>query len=241
MNWLLAAIHGAVTQLMAAGIAWHGCLMLVAWAILMPAGFLVVRFFKITPGQDWPRRLNNPFWFINHRRLGYATVIVTTIAIACILWANGSLTLWQGYHATTGWMLFALAWCQVLGSLFRGSHGGPVDPMTRKILPPEQWHGDHFNLTRRRIFFEYSHKIIGYILVPLTVWQIATGLRDLDASLWLWGAVALCALFFVSAFVTLQVSGRCVDTYQAIWGLDETLPGYRRKPIGWGITRFRGP
>jgi hypothetical protein len=37
--------------------------------------------------------------------------------------------------------------------------------------------------------------------------------------------------------VSLQRAGRCIDTYQAIWGLDPDLPGNRRRPIGFGIVR----
>src|SRR5208282_6169381 len=240
MNWLLAQISAVATHCISSGIAWHGYFMVLAWAVLMPAGFVVSRFYKITPGQDWPR-CSNPFWFNNHRRLGYAIGIVTAIAMACILWDDGTLILWQSYHAMTGWMLIALASFQIFGSLFRGTHGGPFDPVTGQPVPPEQWPGDHFYLTRRRIFFEYSHKIVGYVLVPLTVWQIVSGLQDVGAPRWMWVTSGLWTLIVVATFVKLQLAGKCIDTYQAIWGLDETLPGYRRKPIGWGITRLRGP
>ena len=240
MNWLLAQISGATAHSISSGIAWHGCLMVLAWVVLMPVGFLVARFYKITPGQDWPRWLDNPFWFRNHRRLGYAIGIVTVIAMASILWVDGTLILWQSNHAIRGWVLLLLACFQIFGSLLRGTHGGPVDRSPSKVHPRQQWPGDHFNMTRRRILFEYSHKIVGYFLVPLTIWQIASGLRDADAPRWLWVLISLWTLAFISAFVKLQLAGKCIDTYQAIWGLDETLPGYRRKPIGWGITRIRG-
>jgi hypothetical protein len=241
MNGLLADISEAAMQSMSSGVAWHGGLMVLAWVVLMPAGFLVARFYKITPGQDWPRRLNNPFWFRNHRRLGYAIGIVTAVAVACVVWTDGTLILWRSSHALTGWVLLALAAFQIVGSLLRGIHGGPVDRLTRKPVPPEQWPGDHFSMTRRRIVFEYSHKTVGYFLVLVTIWQIAGGLRDADAPRWIWVVLGLWTLIFVAAFTRLQRAGKCIDTYQAIWGLDESLPGYRRKPIGWGITRVRGP
>ena len=72
MNWLLSQNNGAAAYSIPPGIAWHGCFMVLAWVVLMPVGFLVARFYKITPRQDWPRWLDNPFWFRNHRRLGYA-------------------------------------------------------------------------------------------------------------------------------------------------------------------------
>ncbi len=43
----------------------------------------------------------------------------------------------------------------------------------------------------------------------------------------------------LGVFVVLQRAGRCIDTYQAIWGLDPSLPGNRRRPIGLGIVRLR--
>ena len=36
-----------------------------------------------------------------------------------------------------------------------------------------------------------------------------------------------------------QRQGRCVDTYQAIYGPEPELPGNARRPIGWGVRRYR--
>ncbi len=237
-NWLLTPISGNSEHHISTGAAWHGRLMVLTWAVLMPTAFLVARFYKITPGQDWPRRLDNPFWFVSHRRLGYAIGILTIAALAFIIWGRGGQLLWQGHHAITGWTLLALTFFQIGGSLLRGTHGGPIDPFTRQPRPPEQWPGDHFSLTRRRIFFEYSHKLVGYLLVLLAAWTIVSGLHAADAPRWMWIIIGVWTLFCVGVFVHLQRKGKCIDTYQAIWGLDDTLPGYRRKPIGWGITRI---
>ena len=38
--------------------------------------------------------------------------------------------------------------------------------------------------------------------------------------------------------VRLQRAGRCIDTYQAIWGPDPCHPGNSRGVIGWGIRRY---
>ncbi|MCC6473906.1 MAG: cytochrome b [Burkholderiales bacterium] len=239
-NWLLNPFAAAAPPSFSAVIAWHGCFMALAWVVLMPMALAVARFYKITPGQDWPR-VSNSFWFRSHRWLGYATGIATVVAMAGFLWRSEPLILWQRPHAMTGWALLALALFQVVGSLFRGTHGGPIDQITRKPVPPERWPGDHFSLTRRRIIFEYSHKYTGYALIPLTVWQVASGLQDAGAPNWISIMAGLWAVILAAAFIRLQAAGRCIDTYQAIWGLDETLPGYRREPIGWGITRVHGP
>ncbi len=221
--------------------AWHGGLMVFAWVVLMPAALIVSRFYKITPGQDWPRQLDNPFWFVNHRRLGYAIMLATLLAVALVVWGEGGVILWQSHHAVAGWLVTILGGFQIVGSLLRGTHGGPMNPFTRQLRPPEQWPGDHFSFTRRRIVFEYSHKIVGYILIPLCLWTVGGGLAAVAAPRWLWILVGAWTIVCVGIFGRLQRQGRCVDTYQAIWGADESLPGNRRRPIGWGIRRMRGP
>jgi hypothetical protein len=215
--------------------------MLLAWLILMPAALLVARFYKITPGQDWPRQLDNPFWFVNHRRLSYAIMLVTLVALAIMVWNEGGAFLWQSDHALAGWTVIALGVFQVVGSLLRGTHGGPLDPFTRKLRPPERWPGDHFSFTRRRIVFEYTHKLAGYLLLPLTAWVLVEGLAAADAPHWLWWLAALWTIVCIGTFVRLQLTGRCIDTYQAIWGPDKNLPGNRRTPIGFGIRRPSPP
>ncbi|MGA7199891.1 hypothetical protein [Roseiarcus sp.] len=52
--------------------------------------------------------------------------------------------------------------------------------------------------------------------------------------------LALWWMTLLGAAITLQRAGRCLDTYQAIWGPDPSLPGNRRKPIGWGVSRWSG-
>ena len=176
--------------------------MVLAWVVLMPVAFVVARFYKITPGQDWPRTIDN-FWFINHRWGGDATGIATVVAMAGIFWTGEPVILWQPYHALTGWVLLALALFLTAASLFRGTHGAPYHQRTFKPLPPELWPGDHFSLTRRRIVFEYSHKNVGYVVVLLTFWQIGSGLEDAGAPGWIWVMIGLWALIVVAAFFKL--------------------------------------
>jgi len=236
-HWLLTPISGAGEHTISTEVAWHGRLMVLAWTILMPTGLIVARFYKITPAQDWPRQLDNPFWFVNHRRLGYGIALVTTLAIALVSWSTDAVALSSGIHAVGGWLVFALGWFQIVGALLRGTHGGPLDSFTRQPRPLEHWPGDHFSMTTRRVVFEYSHKLVGYVLVPLVVWMIYSGLHIADAPNWMWIVISAWFLVCFGVCVHLQRSGKCIDTYQAIWGLDRTLPGYRRGPIGWGIRR----
>jgi hypothetical protein len=67
---------------------------------------------------------------------------------------------------------------------------------------------------------------------------IFLGLLVADAPRWMfisivfwWACLLLCSIF-------LQVNERCIDTYQAIWGVDKNLPGSISAPIGWGVNRI---
>ena len=92
-------------------------------------------------------------------------------------------------------------------------------------------------MTRRRIIFEYLHKYVGYALLLLVVAAISTGLIAADAPRWMPILMGVWWMVMLRLFVWLQTAGRCIDTYQAIWGLDPNLPGNRRRPIGLGIAR----
>jgi len=239
IEWLLTPISGATEHLVPVSVAWHGRLMVFTWALLMPAAVIVARYFKITPRQRWPQRLDNPFWFITHRRLGYLVTVLTLVGLSFILARRGGeYAPWRSFHTSLGWIVIAFAIFQLVGSLARGTHGGPVNPFTRQRRPPEEWPGDHFSMTGRRIVFEYSHKAIGYVLIPMAVVAVETGLREADAPIWMWLVIALWWLLCAIVFFSLQLVVGCIDTYQAIWGLDQSLPGYRRRPIGMGITRL---
>jgi hypothetical protein len=236
-RWLLTPISGSSEHYIAASIAWHGRLMVLGMGLLMPPVLIVARFFKVTPGQDWPRRLDNPFWFITHRRWGHIIGLIVVAGLAFVLAAYGWQPPWQSLHAATGWLVMVLVVVQVAGSWLRGTHGGPIEPLTRRQRPPEEWPGDHYSMTRRRIVFEYTHKLSGYVLLLLTLVAIPTGLLAADAPRWMPIAMGIWWLAMLGVFVWLQRAGWCIDTYQAIWGLDPNLPGNRRRPIGFGIVR----
>jgi hypothetical protein len=218
-------------------IAWHGRLMVLGMGVLMPPVIIVSRFYKITPGQDWPRRLDNPFWFKTHRRWGHIIGAIVAAGFAFVLAALGSQLPWN-LHTATGWVVLLLVLIQVVGSWLRGTHGGPINPITRRERPPAEWPGDHFSMTQRRVVFEYTHKAAGYVLLTFSLVAIPTGLLVADAPRWMPITMGVWWLLMLGVFIWLQGSGRCVDTYQAIWGLDPQLPGNRRKhPIGFGISR----
>ncbi len=259
--WLMSPISGAADHRISTGTSLHGRLMVLAWGILVPVAILLSRFYKVTPGQDWPRVLNNPFWFRTHRAVSYGAGVLMLAAVVLIVLDDPKFAPWRSFHAAAGWTLVTIGWMQLLGSHLRGATGGPSDPVTRAPLRmwewrdveamggpsepfprnprlPQKWHGDHFSMTRRRILFEQVHKALGYVLLVFSAVTLVSGLLAADALKWMWITLALWWLGCVGVFVVLQRQGRCIDCYQAIWGVDENLPGNRFTPIGWGIRSY---
>ena len=58
-----------------------------------------------------------------------------------------------------------------------------------------------------------------------------------DRPRWMLLTLTLWWLLLAAAFYALQKNGRCIDTYQAIWGPDPAHPGNRRPLPGWGVRR----
>ncbi|MCC6195472.1 MAG: cytochrome b [Burkholderiales bacterium] len=201
--------------------------MVLAWGVLIPLATLVARFFKVTPGQPWPERLDNKFWWRTHVYAQSVAVAITAIAIA-LLWGSRSELALAQVHRAFAWAACALAVLQVAGGMLRGSKGGPTDVTLR---------GDHYDMTARRVVFEYVHKLAGYAAIACAAAAIVAGLVLVDAPRWMAIFIAgwWAALGF--AFAWLQRQGWCIDTYQAIWGPGETHPGNRRRPIGIGVRR----
>jgi hypothetical protein len=236
-DWLLTPLSGSSEHFISPLIAWHGRLMVLSMGLLMPPVVLVARYFKVTPRQDWPRQLDNPFWFVTHRRWGHVIGLVFFAGITLALIAVSWQFRWSGAHAVLGWTVVALVFVQLASGWLRGTHGGPVDPFTRERRPPYEWPGDHFSMTLRRISFEYVHKYAGYALLVLAIVAISTGLIAADAPRWMPIVMGIWWFLMACIFVWFQRAGLCIDTYQAIWGLDPDLPGNRRRPIGLGVSR----
>ncbi len=216
--------------------AWHGRLMVAAWIVILPLGVLLARFFKVTPRQRWPETLDNKRWWHLHLALQYSGVAIMTVA-AVLAACNANLARSAfPLHGLLGWLVVALGWLQVVGGLLRGSKGGP-QPGTEgaRNIPMR---GDHYDMTRRRVIFEHVHKAGGYLAIALAPIVVALGLHAAAAPHWMGWLIATACIGGLSIFSWLQWSGRCIDTYQAIWGASRDHPGNRRPPIGWAIRRF---
>ncbi|MBL8346273.1 MAG: cytochrome B [Rubrivivax sp.] len=202
--------------------------MVVGWGVLLPVGALVARYFKVTGRQRWPDQLDNKAWWHAHRALQWSGIAVMSVG-ALIAWLLGvRATPLAAVHGWAGWALVAMGWLQVIAGLARGSKGGPTDARLR---------GDHYDMTPYRQAFERLHKGLGWLTVLLAAGVIAGGLVLADAPRWMPLVLAAWWLALGWAAWRWQAQGRCIDTYQAIWGPDRAHPGNRIRPIGWGVRR----
>lgn len=228
--WLLASTSGATEHHLPGWAAWHGRLMVLSWAFLLPMGVLVARFFKVMPGQSWPDHVDNKTWWHAHRLLQTCGVVVAFLGLG-LAWGRGQQsTAAAAWHQIFGLTVVALGLLQVLGGQLRGSKGGPTAVQGLR--------GDHYDMTRHRRVFEWLHKAVGYGSLLLAAATVVLGLRAADAPRWMWFAIGAWWVVWITTFVILQRKGRCMDTYQAIWGDDPSHPGLQVRPIGPGIHRY---
>lgn len=235
--WLVTPISGAVQHALDPRVAWHGRLMVLAWVILVPIAILLARFYKVTPRQHWPRQLDNRFWWHGHRWLNYSATALAALGLALVWDANTGTGTLHALHAWLGWSVLACCVLQLSSGTLRGSKGGPTDPRLWRNGRERDWHGDHYAMTTRRIVFEYLHKTVGYLCLLAIPGTVLVGLWNADAPRWMWLVTIAWWCGWSWVFVRLQTKGRCIDTYQAIWGPDPHHPGNRSRPIGWGIRR----
>lgn len=226
---LLLPLSGSSTHEVSAWVSWHGRLMVLSWGLLLPLGVLVARFFKVMPGQDWPRVLDNKRWWKTHLH-GQSWAVALAVVGVALVWGHATgATLSAQLHGWIGWLVMALAMVQVAAGLARGSKGGPTETTLR---------GDHYDMTSWRKGFEWLHKTGGYVALLLAMAALVLGLVVADAPRWMVLVMVLWWGMLMAVFIMLQRQGRCMDTYQAIWGPDPLLPGNQTKPIGWGISRY---
>lgn len=228
VEWLLTPLSGSRHHEIAGWASWHARLMVMGWGVLLPLGAITARFFKVMPGQDWPRALDNKTWWHAHRLLQYTGVALMTVGLI-VAWRMGSRgSAAAQLHVALGWGLCVAGWVQVAAGLARGSKGGPTDARMR---------GDHYDMTPRRYAFERLHKSLGWLSIVAAMLVTAIGLAMVDAPRWMPIFLGAWWMVLISACVVLQRRGRCMDTYQAIWGPDASHPGNRMPVTGWGVVR----
>ncbi|MEM7472743.1 MAG: cytochrome b561 domain-containing protein [Pseudomonadota bacterium] len=229
MDWLLAPIDPTRAHEVGFAISWHARVMVLAWGILAPTAVLIARFFKILPGQDWPRELDSQVWWRSHW-MGQSIVTgLSLMGLALVLPSDLSQ---MGLHNWLGYLVLVLMVAQVLFGVFRGSKGGPTAPAADGSLS-----GAHYDMTSHRRMFETVHKTLGYATLGLAALTILLGLWKANGPVWMWFALILWWAALITVFIRLQRAGMAVDTYQAIWGDDSAHPGNQMKRPGWGVRR----
>ncbi|MEM9433855.1 MAG: cytochrome b561 domain-containing protein [Pseudomonadota bacterium] len=233
LEWLLAPVDPTAAHDIGVHLSWHARFMTLAWGVLVPVGVLVARYFKIWPGQDWPRELDSQSWWNTHKLCQYSAFVCLLVGMGFLLNAPEIVTK-AGPHKQLGWAVIGLAVLQVAGGLLRGTKGGPTD-----LRADGSMHGDHFDMSRRRLIFESVHKSLGYLAVVLGMVTILFGLWQANAPNWMPLALILWWSGLIFIAITLQRRGMAIDTYQAIWGPDPSLPGAKTKTFAPGVTRHR--
>jgi len=195
---------------------WHGGLMLLAWFVLLPGGALAARFFKVLPGQDFPRMRDSRAWWLTHLGSQYAGAALAGVAVWIAWNALGGAWDWSP-HTVLGATVMALCVLQVASGILRGTKGGPTDTHADPG-DPATWRGDHYDMTLRRRVFEGWHKRAGYVAFALALPTAWLGLGLVGAPAWARVLPLIAVAIFVTAFSKLSRRGRWTDTWLAIWG-----------------------
>lgn len=231
LDWLLSPIDPTRVHDIGHALSWHARLMVLSWGVLTPVAILVARFGKITPRQRWPQEVDSHLWWNTHYMGQSASFVIACIALLLILISNqnpGAARL----HPILGYLIMSLGLLQILSGIFRGNKGGPTElPVTGSLR------GDHYDMTRRRLLFEFVHKSVGYTTMGLVLFALPSGLWAANAPNWMWLAIGGWLLLLLVTGICLQRRGRAYDTYQAIWGPDLSHPGNTLPKQGLGTVR----
>ncbi len=217
IEWLLGPVDPSRPHEVGVAVSWHARSMVVAWAALAPLGVLIARYYKVLPNQDFPKVTNNLFWWRVHLGAQIGALVLSGVGlwlVADVLGPPASVHGWLGYTVLAGLM------AQVLLGIFRGSKGGPTEVAKGRPL-----HGDHYDMTRRRLLFERCHKSIGYATIALALVTILVGLWHANAPRWMWTVLVIWWAGLSAWGSHMQRAGRAVKTYHAIWGIDPCHPG----------------
>jgi cytochrome b561 len=228
-EWLATPVDPERVHEVGFAVSWHARIMVLGWGFLAPVSVLIARFFKVLPGQDFPRELDTQFWWHTHW-IGFTGVLLLTIFGVGLLLPDASGDSW---HGRLGYCVLTLVFLQVALGIFRGTKGGPTAPAS-----DGSFRGDHYSMTPWRTLFEACHKSLGYLLLLLSSVVIVLGLWDANAPNWMWIVIGAWWALLICAAFALQLKGLAVDTYQAIWGPDPSHPGNKIPPKGWGMRRI---
>ncbi len=238
LDWLRAPLHTGPLDDVNPVDFWHGVLMGTAGAVLVPVAVLAARYWKIVPGQDWPRIINHRGWQRVHGLCGVAAVLCLVAGVAMAFQGMSLASHLAHPHAWMGWGVMAVLLLLVVNIALRGSIGGPGRHQPRTLVHLHDVPGDHYDMTRRRRIFEHGHRWLGYGLMLALFANVMTGYWHVNvprglalATLAWWACLALMAWRW-------ERQGRAVDGYQARWGPSMAHPGNRIPRLGGGLHRY---
>jgi len=205
---------------------YHAILMTLAWFVLVPTGVVAVRFFKARPqawgvnkigiGRFHPNLL---CWTIHFFAL-YGAIGLSLLGLGMAMLVSGGFS--GTMHSVWGIAAVTFGCLQIVSAWFRGTHGGRYVPGSNPD-DPATWHGDHFDMTPRRRWFEAYHKTTGYFALVLALGAVTSGLMQH----WIpWLAIALGLILpgLLLTFIVLEGKGFRHDTYHSVYGTHPTLP-----------------
>ncbi len=228
LEWLLVPADPERVHLITSGLSWHGRLMVFVWGVLSPLVILITRFAKILPRQDWPRDLDNQFWWKTHWGAHTLAILLTVLGIGIIFFDEGKTGQYP-IHRLLGFAVLACAAFQGVSGLLRGTKGGATAPNKDGSL-----HGDHYNMTLRRRIFERVHKTVGYLTLLIAFMAIPHGMWIANAPRWMFLSLFSWWVLLIAALIMLQSKGCAADTSQAIWGPGKEHPGNKAMAAKWG-------
>ncbi|MEZ5776926.1 MAG: cytochrome b561 domain-containing protein [Paracoccaceae bacterium] len=210
---------------------YHAWLMFGIWFGFVPFALLITRFFKPRPRPYGLGRNPatgkpfEPFWARVHIWGLYTAIGLSLAGAGLAMLVSGGFS--GSLHSFFGLATVTFGCLQIVAAWFRGSHGGkwgkhsdPDDPST--------WHGDHYDMTPQRRWFEAYHKTAGYFALFLAVGAITSGLSNfwmpaiaLTFSIVLLGGLALVVIF--------EGQRRRIDTYRSVYGNHPDHPWNRAR------------
>ena len=200
LDWLNTPLHAGPLDDVNPVDFWHGVLMGTAGAVLVPVAVLAARYWKIVPGQDWPRIINHRGWQRVHGLCGVAAMLCLVVGVAMAFQGMSLPSHLAHPHAWTGWGIMAVLLLLVINIALRGSIGGPGRHQPRTLVHLHDVPGDHYDMTRRRRIFERAHRWLGYGLMLALFANVMTGYWHVNvprglavATLAWWACLALMA------------------------------------------------
>ncbi len=199
---------------------YHAWLMFGVWFGYVPFALLITRFFKPRPrpyglGRNPATgKPYEPLWARFHVWGLYAAMAASlggaALAMLVSKGFSGTLHAWFGIGTVVfGALQIVVAWQRGTHGGKWGKHSDPEDPAT--------WHGDHYDMTPRRRWFEAYHKTGGYFTLFLATGAVTSGL----AQYWMPGIALAFVLVLAGGFLLVVVFeglGRRYDTYRTVYG-----------------------